>query len=251
MSRRWAAGVTTAVFALAVLFGCGSGTTPSPPSAVPADLLLSPDDLPAGFTPAQLSVADLVASNQGAVDSAESAGVDPPECRPTADAELNAQLTAGNAAVLAARASGSGLVELVTTARRDIDSDIRVTTGICATTTTTIHNGDLRGTRIVTRYSELPMPDSESESGRSEAIEQSLVLRSVVTTTLPDGGVRAQVGYAGYAALDRPGTGSVTVQLTVSGEATPAGPAPAEPVEPMSAAEFSALFGQAVSAAAG
>ncbi|AZG46129.1 hypothetical protein [Gordonia insulae] len=242
-------GMTVAVVTCAAVAGCGSSSAPDVPlaAAAPADLLLTPDDLPGGFAPTQLSVTDLVAGNRGPIESATSAEVTPPECRPTADAALNPELDKSDSAVLAARSESASLVELVTTVRRDIESDIRVTTGRCATTTTLIGTGNLRGTRIVTRYTELPDPDL---GDRSSALEQSLVLRSSVTTTLPDGAAMTQEGFAGYAIVGRPGGGSLTVQLTVAGDTPPAAMPPAVPPAPMSDAAFGDLFDDAVSAAA-
>nr|WP_202422504.1 hypothetical protein [Gordonia sp. SID5947] len=232
---------------MAVVAGCG-GSDPeagSNASAVPADLLMAPGELPAGFTPTQLSVTDLVAGNRGPIAAAAKAAVTPPECRPTADADLNPQLDAANSAVLAARGEKGSLVELVSTVRRDIEADIRATTGICATTTTVIGSGNLRGARIVTRYTEVPPPSSEDDG----TVQQSSTMRSTVTTTLTDGAVSTQIGFAGYAIVTGPGGAPVTVQLTVAGEATPATKPPAPATQPMTDAEFAASFGDAVSAA--
>ncbi|NDZ95113.1 hypothetical protein G3I13_07060 [Streptomyces sp. SID6673] len=246
--RRWsAAAIIAAAAVTAVVAGCGADPVTGPaPAAVPADLLMSPGELPAGFTPAQLSVSDLVAGNRGPIESARSAMVTPPECRPTADADLNPQLTAANSAVLAARSDAGSLVELVSTARRDIDADIRSTTGRCAITTTVIGSGNLRGARIVTRYTALPTPDS---GNRGSSVQESTATRSTVTTTLTDGAVSTQIGFAGYAIVTRPGAAPVTVQLTVGGEATPATKPPSEATQPMTDAEFAAAFGDAISAA--
>lgn len=249
VQRRWpVSAIITAAAVVIVVAGCGSGPAAGPaPSEVPADLLMSPDQLPAGFTPAQLSVADLVAANRGPIESARSAAFAPPECRPTADADLNPQLTAANSAVLAARSDAGSLVELVSTVRRDIDADIRVTTGRCATTTTVIGSGNLRGARIVTRYTEVPNPDSgDSES----SVQQSSAMRSTVTTTMTDGAVSTQIGFAGYAIVAVPDAAPVTVQLTVGGEATPATKPPSGATQPMTDAEFAAALGEAISAAA-
>ena len=93
------------------------------------------------------------------------------------------------------------------------------------------------------RYTELSPPELP---GGLRAAEQMLLTRSEVTTTLPDGGVRRQIGYAGYAALDRPSSGAVTLQLTVSGATTPATTPPTDPVEPLASAAFTDLFATAV-----
>ncbi|MFW0783245.1 hypothetical protein AAFP35_01870 [Gordonia sp. CPCC 206044] len=246
--RRSTWAVTMAVGVLVSgLAGCGAQEPTTPADhAAPADLILDPDDLPSGFRPTQFTVSDLVAGNRGPIDAAKSAEVTPPDCRPTADADLNPQLTAANSAVLGARSSSASLVELVTTARRDIEADIRVTTGRCATTTTVVGSGNLRGARIVTRYSEVPTPGIGTDDRR---VGQSLALRSMVSTTLPDGATSTQVGYAGYALVERPDGSSVTVQLTVSGDASPASRTPTPPVEPMTSAAFADAFGDAVEAA--
>ncbi|MGV9709219.1 hypothetical protein ACWDTI_00955 [Gordonia sp. NPDC003424] len=243
--RQSSIGLAVLVSAVVTLAGCGGSTAPATP-VVPADLLMKPDALPAGFTPTPLSVTDLVAGNRDRIDAAKSAQITPPDCRPTADAELNKELSQDNSAVLAARGEGATLLELVTTVRRDIDADIRSTTGGCATTTTLIDAGTLRGARIVSRYEQID-PDLGPHAA---SVQESLALRSEVGTTLSDGTVSNQVGYAGYATVARPGTEPVTVQLTITGERTPASRVPAPAPEPMSRAEFTAAFRDAVTAAA-
>lgn len=246
--------VIAVMAATASLVGCGDGTVPPASvatSAVPADLLLAPGQLPGGFAPAQLAVADLVEGNRGNIEAANAAEVTPPDCRPTADADLNEQIDAANSAVLAARSSTASLVELVTTAQRDIPADIAASTGRCAITTTVIREGNLRGARIVTRYTELPTP---AQMQGSDRLHQALVLRSDVTTTLPDGAASTQVGFAGYALLSpaaeqTAASDAVTVQLTMSGESTPASDPPTDAQPPVTDAAFGKLFDDAVNAA--
>lgn len=237
---------------LVVTVGCGSASTP--PRAVPvtpADMLLRPAQLPAGFVPTQLSVGDLVAANKTQIDMARTAGITPDICRPTADADLNGQLRQDNSAVLAAANGGNGLVELVSTARRDLAADLRTLTGACARTVTTIREGNLRGTRIETTYTTLPDSDITAAMGESAAtVEQMVAVASSVRTTLPDGAARTQAGYAGYALVARPGADPVTVQLTVSGADGAATANPAAPVQPMERGAFVALYGSALRAAA-
>ncbi|WP_042376927.1 hypothetical protein [Gordonia alkanivorans] len=239
--------VTVGAFALVTgmiaVAGCSTGSAEAPAPRAPADLLLPTSDLPPGFTAETLSIDDLVAGNRAGIDAAHTTRVSPEYCAPTADAELNGRLTADNTAVLAARGGNGVLVELVTKAQRDIDADRLATTGRCARTTTEITTGNLAGSRVVTEYTEIPPPGGDGALG---AGEQMLLTRSEVTTTLPDGGVRRQVGFAGYAALDRPASGPVTVQLTVSGSATPAADPPPEPTEPVHSAAFAELFDAAV-----
>jgi hypothetical protein len=243
--RRSPAALAVAVAAVALgVAGCAAGPETAPAPRGPADLVLSASELPPGYTAAPLSVSDLVGGNQAAIDASRSARVTPEYCRPTSDESLNKQLTAENSAVLAARDGATGtLVELVTTASRDIDADRLTTTGRCSRTTTEITTGHLSGSRVLTVYTELPQPDVD---GGLLPGEQLLVTRSDVTTTLPDGGVRRQIGFAGYALLDRPASGQVTVQLTVSGAPTRATDPPTTPVEPIDPAAFSALFDVAV-----
>lgn len=221
---------------------CSEPAGVAPPSS-PVDLVLPVSDLPPGFAPESLSVDDLVAGNQAGIDAARTTRVTPEFCRPTADEALNRELSADNAAVLGARGAAGVLVELVTTAARDIDADRLSTTGRCARTTTEITTGNLAGSSVVTQYTELSPPELP---GGLRAAEQMLLTRSEVTTTLPDGGVRRQIGYAGYAALDRPSSGAVTLQLTVSGATTPATTPPTDPVEPLASAAFTDLFATAV-----
>ncbi|MFW0794121.1 hypothetical protein AAFP30_09940 [Gordonia sp. CPCC 205515] len=244
-SRR-AIAATLLLSAIITLGGCGSSPAPTTPVA-PADLLLNPEQLPDGFEPAQLTVADLVGSNRGMIERSVKAQVIPPDCRPTADADLNTQVSQANSAVLAARSDASSLVELVTTVRRDLDADIRATSGGCSTTTTVVGSGNLRGARVVTRYTEIAHPDL---GPHASSVQQSLLLRSESTTTLPDGTAGGQIGYAGYAIVTRVGAAPVTVQLTVTGDASlPANP-PMPAREPLSVAGFTNVFRDAVSAAA-
>ncbi|MBA5846063.1 hypothetical protein [Gordonia amicalis] len=221
--------VASAVFALVAaviaIAGCSNGSAEAPAPRTPADLLLQPSDLPPGFTAESLSVSDLVAGNRAGIDAARTARVTPGFCTPTADAELNGELTADSSAV------------------RDIDADRLSTTGRCSRTTTEITVGNLAGSRVVTEYTEMAPPEVDGGLGTGE---QMLLTRSEVTTTLPDGGVRRQIGFAGHAALDRPTSGPVTVQLTVSGATTPASDPPTEPTEPVDAATFVRVFDAAV-----
>lgn len=241
--------LVTAVL-VGALTACGSsGSSGSPPAVTvaPADMLLRPASLPAGFVPSPHTVDELKTANGTQIDSARTADVTPPECRPTADAELNGRLQATNGALLAARSGSANLVELVTTVQRDLIADIRTNTGACAHTETTTRTGQLAGTRVATTVAVLPGPD---EGATADLVDQSLVLRSAVTTTLPDGGTRNQVGLAGYALVPRPRSAPVTVQLTVAGAATPASTPPTPAAEPMDAGMFSTLFSSAVRAAA-
>lgn len=233
---------------LLAVVGCGDGDQAQPQRPVaPADLLPIPAALPAGFTVTQLSVPDLVAGNRSAIDSAKTTRIVPPGCAPTADAALNPLLTDANSAVLAARSSAASYVALVTTEDRDVAADRAAMTGPCATTTTTLDAGNLRGTKVLTRFTVLTAP---TLGDRDSDIEHSLAVRSEVTTTLPDGGVRKQVGFAGYAVVTAPRR--VSVQLTVSGEAS-AVSAPGAPEarasEPMSDDGFRDAFAAALRAA--
>lgn len=236
-----------AVAAAGSLAACGTPGPRAVAAVAPADLLITPQQLPAGFEPTQLSVADLADGNKGPIESARTADISPDVCRPTADADMNPQLSQDNSAVIAARADDAGLVELVSTVRRDVDADIRATTGGCALTTSTITTGSMRGAQIVARYTEIPNPDLGE---RASSVRESVLVRSDVTTTLADGTASAQVGYAGYAIVARAGGSPVTVQLTVTSDAAPAAKPPAPPAVPMAAADFTAVFRDAVTAAA-
>jgi len=231
------------VIVLVVVAGCGRTADVPDRRLAPADLLLAPSDLPPGFVVTPLSVADLAASNRVAFDDAKTARFAPDFCRPTADATLNDQLRADNSAVLAARRLNTGLVELVTTQRRDLGADLFATSGRCARTETTITKGNLAGTRIVTEYTALPVSPID---GGLRSGERAVLVRSTVTTTLPDRGVRTQIGFAGYALLNRASSGEVTVQLTVAGEASRATNPPTPGLAPLSDAGFVDLFGKAL-----
>lgn len=243
--RRPPAALAASVVAVALgLAGCAGDPEAATAPRGPADLVLSEAQLPPGYTSAPLSAVDLVAGNRAAIDTSRSVRVTPEYCRPTSDAALNDRLTADNSAVLAARDGATGtLVELVTTTSRDIDADRLTTTGRCSRTTTEITTGNFAGSRVLTVYTELPQPEID---GGLLPGEQMLLTRSDVTTTLPDGGVRRQIGFAGYAVLDRPASGPLTMQLTVSGATTRASDPPSIPVEPIEPSVFADLFETAV-----
>ncbi|MDL9936928.1 hypothetical protein QSJ18_09270 [Gordonia sp. ABSL1-1] len=239
--------VIAAALSILLSAGCATGSEVTARRLVPADLLLRPEQLPRGFVPlpAPVTVADLVEQNRPALAAAAAQPFVPDGCRPTADAELNDQLSTDNSAVLAARRARTLLVELVTEVRRDLVADLRASTSGCARTETTIVRGNLRGTKVVTEFTTLAEPAVE---GGLRPDERMLLLRSEVTSTLPDGGIRKQISLAGYAVLDRAETGPVTVQLTVAGETTPASATAGAPAAPLADAEFVGLFGSAVAA---
>ncbi|WP_202926652.1 hypothetical protein [Gordonia desulfuricans] len=231
--------------------GCGAGQAPIPVvGKAPADLILDPGGLPTGFTPSPLTVDQLVAADAASLKAAANTTIVPEQCRPTADAALQPQLSGTDAAVLAATSGTGTLVELVTTAERDIAADVVATTGRCARTETTIVDGNMAGTRVTTEYTTLDDPDLAEHR---DAVERMHLVASAITTTLPDGGRQSRISYAGYALVQRPGKNVVTVQLTVSGEPTAAtAPDAAAPAAraPMPAEDFVVLFGDAVRAAA-
>ncbi|MGC4935027.1 hypothetical protein ACLQ3C_15235 [Gordonia sp. DT30] len=257
--RRGRAAGPAVVLALcaAVTMACGGGPTGVAQSALaPADLLLDPSALPVGFTATELSVAQLVEANASQLKASDATEVSPPQCRPTADARLDPTLNEANSAVLGAQASFGGLVELVTTQSRDIGADIATMTGDCARTETTISNGNLAGTRVVTQHTEMAQPDL---GHAADQVEQMLLIKSATTTTLADHSVRTRIDYVGYAVVagshasaDSARATPVTVGLTVSGDPTEAvaPPAPAPMARPaMPEQDFVSLFGSALTTA--
>lgn len=231
---------------------CGDdAAAPTAADAVPADLLLRPAQLPSGFSTTQLSISDLTGADRAQLAVARSDRVVPDECRPAADAAFVDALTASNSAVLAASAADIGLVQLVSTVRRDIDDDIRTRTGRCRSTTTMVASGALAGASVRTESTTLPDPPEVAQgAGRGVSVERSFLSRSDVSTTLADSTVSTQIGYSGYALVRRPGGTVFTVSLTVNGPASRAqNPAP-DAVVPMPSATFVDLFGTALRAAA-
>ena len=152
--------------------------------------------------------------------------------------------------MLAASAADVGLVELVSTVRRDIDDDIRTRSGQCRTTRTTVASGSLAGATVTTESTTLPDPPEVANGPDGLSVERAFLSRSDVSTTLPDSTVRKQVGYVGYALVKRAGGAVFTVALTVNGPAGRAQNPPADAVEPMPSSAFVDLFGTALSAAA-
>ena len=248
--RRWVAATLLGCVA-ATLAGCGDDDAVVTATAVaPADLLLRPAQLPSGFATAQLTVSDLVDSDRAQLAAARADGVVPQECRPTADTSFTEKVSESNSAVLAASAADVGLVELVSTVRRDIDDDIRTRSGQCRTTRTTVASGSLAGATVTTESTTLPDPPEVANGPDGLSVERAFLSRSDVSTALPDSTIRKQVGYVGYALVKRAGGAVFTVALTVNGPAGRAQNPPADAVEPMPSSAFVDLFGTALSAAA-
>ncbi|KNA92410.1 hypothetical protein RND64_03215 [Gordonia sp. w5E2] len=248
--RRWVAATLLACVAV-TLAGCGDDDAVVSATAVaPADLLLRPAQLPSGFATTQLTVSDLVDSDRAQLAAARADGVVPQECRPTADTSFTEKVGESNSAVLAASAADVGLVELVSTVRRDIDDDIRTRSGQCRTTRTTVASGSLAGATVTTESTTLPDPPEVANGPDGLSVERAFLSRSDVSTALPDSTVRKQVGYVGYALVKRAGGAVFTVALTVNGPAGRAQNPPADAVEPMPSSAFVDLFGTALSAAA-
>ncbi|GAB11619.1 hypothetical protein GOARA_082_00060 [Gordonia araii NBRC 100433] len=222
-------------------------------------MLLAPSALPSGFSPVTTTVDELVRANAGPLDAVARMRFAPPDCRPTADAELNNRMSDENAAVLAARSLDASLTNIVVAGTRDIDADVRERTGNCATTRTTITEGTRTGAVITAEHRKLTPPKLTGERagrlgllGRLE-VTQMFVFRTDTTTTMPDGATSRSVSFAGYAAAHTPGPDDgknrFTVAVTVAGAATPfAKPFP-EVSEPVTDKEFVELFGRALSAA--
>lgn len=231
--------ILTGAAIVVAMAGCGDGSS-SLEVAAPADLVVEASKLPAGYAPAQFSVTDLVIENESLIAALSGAEVTPEQCRPSADARFNDELTPANSALLAAQGPRGSLVALVSTARRDIVADIAASTGRCASSTTVVTEGNMAGTRVETEFTEMPRPDG---------VDDALLIRSLTTTTLLDGAASRQLGYAGYALVDRHDHEKVTVQVTVAGATSPAADPAGEAVSPMSAEQFSELFDAAIAAA--
>ncbi len=245
------------VVAILGLVGCSSTVDLAP--AEPGAMLLAPMELPPGFGPVSATVAELVAANAGPLAAAARAVVAPPDCRPTADADLNGRLSDDDAALLAARSPDASLSNLVFAGDRDIDADVRQRTGACATTRTTIPDGVRAGAIITAEHRVLPppvltgaRPGRLGQLGRL-TITQIVLFRTDSTTTLPDGTTSRSVSYAGYAAVHSPGADAphrYTVALTVAGDPTPFVKPFPEVRDPMSERAFLELFSKALTAAA-
>lgn len=215
------------------LFGtaCSESSSPASESSAPTEsvpntpaaLLLPAREFPKGYQPAELGILDLRAQNAAALESARSAQFDPPQCRPTADADLNDQLDVSNAALSAWQSpTGGTITELVTTVPRDIDADVRVSVGECAQFTITVTQGSTAGTTVLTQNRRLTPPALPTSL--------SLIVSSVATTTYPGGRAATSQTLAGYAVVD-----GITVQLVAN--STEKG---------LSEAEFADLFAEAV-----
>lgn len=232
--------------ALVVIVAVSGCAAAAPTRAmVPAEKIISVDDLPDRYAVTELSLADLVAADNTTIEEMSRATVTPEFCRPTADAALTKQLTAENSAVLAARAPAGSMVQLVTTARRDVGADVATTSGRCARTRTVLGPGAMAGTTIDTEYSTL----DGAAGATSDRVEQLVMTRTDGRTTLTDGGVSNRIGYAAYAILRTASGDTFTMQITASGLSTPAANPPTMAVAPMSDSEFVTLVGKALATA--
>lgn len=202
LRRRAGAGVIVLTVLGLISAGCGDNSTDDGPASSSseeptslAEKLLPAREFPDGYQPTELGIVDLRDQNAAALTAAQTAVFEPAQCRPTADADLNEQLDAGNAAVSARQSPvGNTITELVTTAVRDIDADVRTSTGACARVTVTITQGSTAGTTVATdnqRLSPPPLPTSVS-----------LLVKSTATTTYPGGRTDVQQTLAGYAVVD-------------------------------------------------
>jgi hypothetical protein len=200
------AGIIVLTMSALISTGCGSGSSDDQPAMSagpksPVEKLLPAREFPDGSQPTDLGILDLRDQNAAALAAAQTAEFNPPQCRPTADADLNGRLDAGNAAVSARQSPvGNTITELVTTAVRDIDADVRATTGACARVTVTITQGSTAGTTVVT--------DNQRMSPPTLPTSLSLLVKSTATTTYPGGRTDVQQTLAGYAVAD-----GTTVQL--------------------------------------
>ncbi|MFT4085651.1 MAG: hypothetical protein QM658_00605 [Gordonia sp. (in: high G+C Gram-positive bacteria)] len=226
----------------AALTGCSHDDAPLPLTS----LVLAGDALPVGYSVVPAAVDDMVDANKATLAQATTVSFDPAECKPTADAEFNPQLTSDNTVLLVGQSDSAVLSEVVSTVVRDVDADRRATTGPCRVVAATPSKGTLAGARIVTTTDELKSPADKS-------VEQALVVRQNSVTTLVDGGVRSTVILLATVLVHRPGGSTVTLQLSVGtsgGQVTPAGQTPPQAAPPMSDGEFSELVDKAVARAA-
>ena len=209
--------------------------------------LLTGDAVPDGFTVVPVQVGDLIAANRATLEQAETVQFAPEQCRPTADAAFNPQLTESNTVLLVAEGDGGRMSELLSTVRRDVDADRRATTGPCSVVTVTPSKGALAGAQIVTTTQELP-------GVRVDGVRQSLVVRSDSVTRLPDGGVRSRSSFLANVLVEAPGGQLFSIQVGLGGQdaavpaekvaQTPPGRPLSEP--PLSQARFSELVVDAV-----
>ncbi|WP_040520411.1 hypothetical protein [Gordonia malaquae] len=242
--------VSTAVVAAMLLTSCGSSEPADPGSDLPSRLLPG-DSVPQGFTVVPQSVGELIAANRSTLESASTVGFVPAECKPTADAKFNPQLTEDNTVLLVAQSETGTFSELLTTVRRDVDADRRDTSGPCASVTATPSTGSLAGIPIVNTSVELP-------ALRGDDIVVSYLVRTDSVKRPAGANPRSRTALLANVLVKRPGGQVVTIQMGVSGtevEVTPevaAGAVPGAPLTqpPLDEAAFTDLVKAAVERAA-
>lgn len=214
------------VLAGALVAGCGSDKK-EPATVTTADKMVSLEDIPSDYQPVNLTVTDLQANNAQNLDQMKAATYSPPQCKPTADDQLNRAINSSNTSLLATQGPDqNSITELVTTVIRDIAADRRAGTGECSTLTTSITGGLMTGATMVTKSRELPIDKG--------AASEAFVARQDITTTLPNNPTQTAVSLVGYAIV-----GDVTVQVTGHFN-----------TNPLPNAQFVRIFSQAIAAAA-
>ncbi|MEZ5210455.1 hypothetical protein MYK68_18815 [Gordonia sp. PP30] len=239
--RRVAASVLALTVGAALLAGCDSKEPETPLTS----LVVGSSSVPDGFTVVPANVEDLISANRSTLEQAASVAFTPPECAPTADAKFNPALTTDNTVLLVAQSDSATLSEVVSTVRRDIDADRRVSTGVCRVVTAVPSTGTLAGARIVTTSTELSSPTGK-------AVEQALVVRQdTVTTLAAGGGVRTRSSLLSNVLVRRPSGEVVTVQLNVGSSGDQVTQAQSGPISPpIPESEYTRLVQQAVDSAA-
>lgn len=239
--------VFTAVLAVP-LAGCAERSAVPDTGLLSADSLaaslLASGQLPGDFVPVQADLNEFILANRELYERAAASGFDPGECRPTADAEFNARITASDTALLAARAGDKVLTELLSTVPRDVEAFRRSVTGPCVRVTVTPEAGSAGARSTVTTSRVL----TESRLGDDAAVEQAVVVGQESVTQYSDGGRRSRLQLAAALRVRRPGGDVVTLQLNSSGpQSTGDGAATA----PMTDREFLDLVVDAVERAKG
>lgn len=220
-----------------LLTSCGSG--PSDPGSDLASRLLPGDAVPAGFTVVPQSVADLIAANRATLDSAATVAFAPADCKPTADAKFNPQLTEDNTVLVVAQSDTGVFSELLSSVRRDVDADRRDTSGPCAVVTATPSTGSLAGVPITNTSVELP-------ALRADHVVQAYLVRTDSVKRPAGANPRSRTALLANVLVERPGGQVITIQLGVSGTEAEVMPGAPSTQPPITEAAFADLVRDAV-----
>lgn len=180
----------------------GPEITATPEGDVPAaDLVLSADELPAGYQVIELPEGSLEETFDQISGAASDATVEPAEC--TQPEAIPESMDFSEVGMVMASAGDSVLAETVVPGAQNLDDVEETMTGDCADIKLTINAGEAAGATTEASYTELDLPDS--------AADETFAVRQESTTEVSDQSVET-VNLMAFATLD-----GYTVTVNLSG----------------------------------